>query len=78
MWADSPKQKTPNPLEPGVSLLCKLGSLVRHVEESVQTPATHAAVFDQTAINALVADHEVIAWLKQMDAKALLPVKRDA
>ena len=33
--------------------------------------------FDKIALNSLLADPEVIEWRKQMDALAMLPVKRN-
>lgn len=73
---DSPKQKTPNPLEPSVSLLCKLGSIARHLEEATTPGRYHP--FDELAMKDLIEDADVEAWMTAMDAKALLPVKRDA
>ena len=60
-------------LIPSPSLLCKLGSIVVHVEELL-SPSGHP--FDRDALLALLADAEVRAWLAQMDAAAMLPNKR--
>lgn len=61
------------PLEPGAALLVKLGSIMVHAEEMTQ-PGAHA--FDVEALRGLLNDPEVIAWREEMDALALLPVKR--
>jgi len=61
------------PLTPSASLLCKLGSIIIHVEECVG-PNGH--VFDLTATKQLATDPEVVAWLAGMRAMAMLPVKR--
>lgn len=62
-----------DPLKPQVTLLVKLGSLVVHVEEMLSAKGHH---IDKTAIEGLLNDSEVKAWLKQMDKGAFLPVKR--
>lgn len=61
------------PLSPSPALLCKLGSIVVHVEEFL-SPEGHD--FDRQAIAALLADPEVKAWLSAMNALAMLPLKR--
>ena len=60
-------------LNPNVGLLCKLGSIAVHAEEFL-SPKGHA--FDRTALERLFVDPEVVQWLKEMDAMALLPKKR--
>lgn len=60
-------------LNPPASLLVKLGSLARHVEEA--TSATGHDL-DWQAIKALLADPEVQEWMAAMDGAALLPVAR--
>jgi hypothetical protein len=62
-----------NPLHPKPSLIVKLGSIARHVEELVG-PAPH--VVDKHAIEALLGDPEVVEWMKAADNMALLPVPR--
>lgn len=63
-----------NPLENvSASLLVKLGSIGRHVEE-LCGPCPH--VVDKHAIEALLGDPEVQEWMAKMDALALLPVPR--
>jgi hypothetical protein len=55
------------------SLLVKLGSIMVHAEELIG-PGGHA--FDLSVLKGLLEDPEVLAWREQMDALALLPVKR--
>jgi hypothetical protein len=64
-----------DPLKPGTTLLCKLGSIARHVEEA-SGPGGHP--LDEAAIQSLLSDQEVNGWLGAMDTLALLPVKRNA
>lgn len=69
-------QKNPqakSPLAPSASLLCKLGSIIAHVEEASGFGG-HA--FDVIALNQLMADPEVAEWMAAMRAMAFLPVKR--
>ena len=58
---------------PPIGLLCKLGSIVVHVDEGSGTGGHH---FDWQAVRSLIADREVQEWLAGMDAKALLPKRR--
>ncbi len=58
---------------PTIGLLCKLGSIARHADEATGPTAAPA---DHDAIRALLADDEVREWMAQLDALALLPVKR--
>ncbi len=60
------------PMKPNQGLLCKLGSIIIHYGEYVETDI-HT---DLKAAKALLEDPEVITWIKEMHAKALLPVKR--
>lgn len=62
-----------SPLEPSAGLLCKLGSIARHVEEATG-PGGHT--FDLEAASSLLTDPEVEEWMTAMDGLALLPVKR--
>jgi len=62
-----------NPLEPSLSLIVKLGSIVVHADEAT-SPGAHE--LDVRAIRAGLADEEVSEWLDKMNALALLPVKR--
>lgn len=59
--------------EPSLTLLIKLGSIAVHVEELL-APGGHS--FDRQAIEGLLADPEVVTFRAEMDAQALLPVKR--
>lgn len=60
-------------LNPGLPLLSKLGSIVGHVEE-MRSPDGHH--FDAAAIDGLLADPEVQAWLVAMRKMALIPQPR--
>lgn len=60
-------------LQPDVSLLCKLASIAIHAEEML-SPAGHA--FDRHALEGLLKDPELKAWLRDMDGLALIPKKR--
>lgn len=62
-----------DPMKPSMSLLVKLGSIAVHTEE-LMSPDGHS--FDRVALDDLLRDHEVMQWRKEMDAMALLPVKR--
>lgn len=62
-----------DPFKPSPALLCKLGSALVHADEFL-SPGKHAV--DRTAFVALRDDPEVKAWLAQMNALAMLPVKR--
>lgn len=61
-------------LNPGVTLLVKLGSIAVHVEELL-SPAGHN--FDKVALEQLLADPEFVEWRRQMDSLAMLPVLRN-
>lgn len=56
-----------------VSLAAKLGSVVVHVDEGLSAGG-HA--FDWRAINSLISDPEVKAWLAHLRGMALIPEKR--
>jgi hypothetical protein len=58
---------------PPIGLLCKLGSIVVHVDEGCGEGG-HA--FDWSAVGSLIADREVQDWLASMDAKGFLPKRR--
>lgn len=66
-------KSTGDPLKPSAALLCKLGSIVAHIDEGLDDGG-HA--FDWTAATALINDQEVQAWLARMDKLALLPRRR--
>lgn len=56
-----------------LTVLVKLGSLAVHVEELLSTDG-HA--YDRVALQSLLDDPEVRAWLRHMDANGFLPKKR--
>jgi hypothetical protein len=56
-----------------VSLACKLGSILVHVDEFLG-PKGHQ--FDRVALETLMQDPEVEAWLTEMDDAALIPKRR--
>lgn len=58
---------------PPVALLCKLGSIVVHVDEAAGVGGHH---FDWVAIRSLLADREVQDWIEAMSRHGLVPVKR--
>jgi hypothetical protein len=60
-------------LKPSPALLCKLGSIAVNAKELL-SPAGHE--FDRVALDQLIADPEVVAWLAQMDAAAMVPKVR--
>lgn len=62
-----------DPLKPSATVLIKLGSLAVHVEELLGPNGHH---FDKAALDTVLHDADVVAWLKDMGAMALLPVKR--
>ena len=59
-----------DPLTPDLTTLCKLGSIVVHVEEMLSTG--HA--FDRAALQSLLIDPEVQRWIKAMGV--YVPLKR--
>ena len=62
-----------DPLKPSAALLCKLGSIAVHAEEMTSPKGHH---FDKAAMDTLLSDAEVKAWLAAMDKMAFLPKKR--
>jgi hypothetical protein len=62
-----------DPLKPSMTLLVKLGSIAVHVEE-ILSPQGHS--FDKAALDTVLKDSEVKAWITAMDEMALLPRKR--
>lgn len=63
-----------NVLTPDTKTLTKLGSIIVHTEELL-SPYGHA--FDKAALDQLMRDPDVVAWLKGMRKLALLPEKRN-
>lgn len=65
---------------PTMVLLCKLGSIAVHAEEMLEDKAlgskSNSFAFDKSAIMTLLKDPDVLAWMAEMRASALLPVKR--
>lgn len=59
-------------LHPTPALLSKLGSLIYHLEELLDT----GELFDKLTAMNLREDTEVEQWFVDMKALALLPVKR--
>lgn len=62
-----------DPLNPSMAVLAKLGSLVVHSQEA-RTHEGHT--MDVLAITSILSDPEVEAWVKAMQEKALVPVRR--
>lgn len=62
-----------DPLKPTPALLCKLGSIAVHADEFM---SSDGHPFDAEALNALLYDPEVVAWLKAMGKMAMIPKKR--
>lgn len=62
-------------LNPSPGLLCKLASIAVHADEFL-SPDGHE--MDRVALNSALSDDEVKAWLEQMTAMAMAPVKRSA
>jgi hypothetical protein len=60
-------------LKPDATVLIKLGSIVRHVDEMLSSKG-HA--FDKYTLDALMKDPEILEWMKGMDKMAFLPLKR--
>src|SRR5712671_1054839 len=60
-------------LKPSPALLCKLGSIAVHVDEMLSADG-HA--YDRLALTQLLADSDVIEWIGQMAAMAMVPRKR--
>lgn len=61
-----------DPMSPSPALLCKLGSVIVHLEEFLDTG--HA--FDREAAKTAREDPEVEEWMGQMSSMGMLPVKR--
>jgi hypothetical protein len=62
-----------DPLRPTLAVLCKLGSLAAHTKEMMNNRG-HA--FDLNAIQGLIADPDLNAWMEEMQKLALVPVPR--
>lgn len=64
-----------DPLKPPLTVLIKTASIAVHAAEFLSQDGHH---FDRIALEQLMADPEVIAWLAEMDNLAFLPKKRSA
>lgn len=62
-----------DPLRPTLSLLVKLGSIVVHVDEFL---CEQGHYYDEVALEQMLQDPEVVAWVWEMTERGLLPVKR--
>jgi len=67
------KQSIDSIMHPSLSLLCKLGSIAVHAEEFLSDRGHH---FDLSALQQLLKDAEVAAWMDGMQKGCFLPVKR--
>lgn len=70
-WEALPKS---NPFKPDLATLVKLGSIAVHTDELLSRDG-HA--YDRVALQSLLADPDVQAWIKAMDAQGFLPKKRE-
>jgi len=62
-----------DPLKPDTGLLCKLGSILVHVEEHGGETGVE---IDMDTVRLLLNDEQVQVWLYGMNEMGLLPVKR--
>jgi hypothetical protein len=67
------KHATVPEFNPSVTLLVKLGSIAVHADEMMSDDGHK---FDRIALQGLLADPEVAAWLQAMGKMAMLPLKR--
>ena len=67
-----------DPLKPPATVLIKLGSIMVHAEEHLETFRVNppAALFDEEAIKSSLTDPEIIEWREAMTKMAFMPVKR--
>lgn len=65
--------EVPDIIKPNFNVLVKLGSIAVHSEEMLSSGGHE---FDRVALESLLQDKDVIAWLGQMDTLALIPKKR--
>lgn len=61
----------PFAIEP--SLAAKVGSILVHTEEGTSSDGHE---FDWHAVRALLADAQIVEWLRALQKMALVPVKR--
>lgn len=62
-----------NPMSPSPALLAKLGSAIVHASEAIDEGGHQ---FDVAAFHSVMNDADVREWLAQMNAMAMLPVRR--
>ena len=60
-------------LKPSAQLLIKIGSIIIHQQE---LSSANGHYMDKAALDTLLEDEEVVAWMKEMDDMAFLPKKR--
>ena len=63
-----------DPLQPGMAVLVKLGSIAVHADEYLSPDGCGV---DANVIKGLLADIEIVVWLGKMQEKGLLPEKRN-
>lgn len=63
----------PDHLAPSTTLLCKLASIVVHVDEALGPKGN---TVDLTAASTLARDEDVVQWLDAMTKDGLAPVRR--
>jgi len=62
-----------HPLSPSPALLAKIGSVIVHASEALDEGGHE---FDVAAFRSAMNDADVQEWLAQMNAMAMLPVRR--
>jgi hypothetical protein len=67
------EKRMTDPLKPDAGLLCKLGSILIHVEEHGGETGVE---IDMDTVRLLLNDEQVQVWLFEMNKLGLLPVKR--
>lgn len=68
-----------DPLKPSAGVLIKLGSIAVHCDEMNDygfDQRTHEWLYDLNALQTLLRDEEVKAWIAAMTKMAFVPVKR--
>lgn len=63
-----------NVFDPSPKILVMLGSIMVHAEEAI---STNGHEFDRVALASLIAMPEIVEWRAAMDARGLLPKKRN-
>jgi hypothetical protein len=62
-----------DPLKPNPALLCKLVSIAVHADEMLSPTGHH---FDKAALQTVLDDADVKAWVRSMVEMGMAPVKR--